>query len=584
MKRTLVLLMVCILALGSMSMVLTGCGSQSKDTTSGTAAVKDTVQNTENTGSASTAADKKPSANPQFTIWMGTDEKKCPEVTEVQKLLKEKLGFDFKVQSRQGDLMTALNLKLNSGGFEDMAVIYKDEVAVKAFVKSGQIQEVDQYLKMPDKYPNLAKIPQQVTDFCRSTDGKLWYIPGAYDQNLNDPWPGWAASAWWPRTDLVEKVGMKVEDLSTMDGLEKYLREVSKLKDDSGKPIIPLGLMINEGNTLNNEESIILSTFGVDMAGGASKMPGVRKNGDSFMFAYDHPGFKNAYAWMNKMYREGLMDVEIPTQKVERYREKVNAGRYGMLAGSMWKAELNNSWAKLSGPTSTTWYLKPVKNPSVAGVSSSGAVQYTNPYPGACIFISKKTKNLDSILKFMDWCQEADPIRGQEINEGPYGINWSWTGEPFKEWKFEDNYAKERNSGDQARVDKMTPQLWMLGTSSKKWYAWWTYAIGPNDPVGMKFASTYTAEIANNFGIVRTMHAYDAVPALAGGVIEKYLPTLNAVYIENRAKMIMSRSEAEFENNYKKFREQLEKRAHWSEMKAEWNQQYKEYLKTHNDF
>ena len=73
--------------------------------------------------------------------------------------------------------MTALNLKLNSGGFEDMAVIYKDNVAINAFIRSGLVLEVTPYLGMPDKYPNLAKIHKEIVDYCRSDDGKLWHIP-----------------------------------------------------------------------------------------------------------------------------------------------------------------------------------------------------------------------------------------------------------------------------------------------------------------------------------------------------------------------------------------------------------------------
>lgn len=562
---SLLCIMICLF------MVLSGCNASPAGTED--TVEKDTITQTDTTKSGS-----------QFTIWIGTDEKKCPEVTEVQKLFKEELGFDFKVQSRQGDLMTALNLKLNSGGFEDMAVIYKDNVAINAFIRSGLVLEVTPYLGMPDKYPNLAKIHKEIVDYCRSDDGKLWYIPSWYAQEMDDPWPGWVSAAWWVRTDLLEKCGMTKEDLSTLEGFENYLRKVANLTDSTGKQIIPLGFVINEGNTLNGEENIILSTFGVDMAGGLSQMPGIRKEGNNFIFAYDDPNFKKAYQWINKMYREGLIDIEVPTQKVERFREKINAGRYGMFAGTMFKAELNNSWAKLDGPTEPVWFLEPIKNPSVPGISESGAIQYVNPYPAAAVFISKNTKNLDSILKFLDWCQEHDPIRQQEVNEGPVGINWFWTGEPLGEWDFTAEYGEDRNSGDQARVDALTPQLWALSTYSKKWYPWWTNAIGDDKPIGMSFATKYTAEIANNFGIVRNMHSYDAVPAPSGGVIEKYMPTLNAVYIEYRARLIMAKTDEDFENEWNTFRNQLETRAHWSEMKAEWEAEYEKYLDNNKDF
>ncbi len=585
MKRSFVLVLALIFVVGSMSAVLSGCGAaQEEKGTAATQPAGTAAESSQATEAQPTAAAEEVTVNPQFTVWIGTDEKKSPEITEVQKLFKEKLGFDFKISSRQGDLMTALNLKLNSGSLEDMSIIYKDDVAVNAFIKSGQVQEVSQYFGMADKYPNLAKIPQKVIDFCKTTDGKSWYVPGWYAQELDDPWPGWVAESWWPREDLVQQVGMTLDDLSTIEGLEKYMKAVSQLKDGTGKAIIPLGFFINEGNTLNDEENIILSTFGVETARGYSKMPGIKKDGSNYVFAYDDPNFKTAYAWINKMYRDGLIDVEVPTQKVERYKEKVNAGRYGMIAGTIWKAELNNSWAKLNDASSPVWYFKPIQNPAVSGVGAPGSFQYVNPYPASAIFISKDSKVTDSVLKFLDWCQEATPARQQEVNEGPVGVNWNWTGAPLGEWDFTKEYGTERNSGDQARVDKLTPQLWAISTYSKQWYPWWTNKIGDDQPVGMGFATKYTSEISNTHNIVRTMHSYDAVAAPTGGVIEKYLPTLNAIYIEYRARLIMAKSDAEFESTWNKFRDQLEKRAHWTDMMGEWNTEYEKYLKSNAEY
>lgn len=577
MRKTSVLLIAMALSVSTIAVGFSGCGKDDETAVS--------TDSSKASSSVSTA-DSSPSVvvKPKFKIWIGSDEKKSPEVTAVQKLFKEKYGFDFTVSSRQGDLMTALNLKLNSGTLDDVSLIYKDTVAENAFIKSGLVQEVGEFFKMPDKYPNLAKVSEKVIDYSKSADGKSWYIPGWYAQEMDDPWPGWAATAWWVRTDLLEKVGMTEADLSTIEGFENYFRAVAQLKDSGGKPIIPLGMIINEGNSINAEESIILSTFGCDYPGGASKMPGITKKGSDLVFMYDDPNFKNAYSWMSKMYREGLMDIEVPTQKVERYREKINSGRYGMIAGSIWKAELNNAWGKINGPEdSTTWYLNPVKNPKVAGTESA-TVQTVNPYPTTSIFISKDTKSLDSVLSFLDWCQEAKPERQQEINEGPVGINWNWTGEPLGEWDFKEEYKVERNSGDQARVDQLTPQLWAIGTYSKKWYPWWTAKVDESTPKGSALTNKYVAEIATDFGIVRPIHAYDLVTAPAGGAIEKYLPTLNSVYIEYRARLMMSKSDEEFENNFKKFQDQLEKRAHWSEMKAEWQQAYKTYLDKNQEF
>lgn len=76
------------------------------------------------------------------------------------------------------------------------------------------------------------------------------------------------------------------------------------------------------------------------------------------------------------------------------------------------------------------------------------------------------------------------------------------------------------------------------------------------------------------------MHAYDAVPMLAGGMIERYSPTLDAVAEEYGARLIMAGSEDDFENIWQEFQDQLESRGHWSEIKAEWQTQYEAYIAT----
>lgn len=576
-RRPWVLLLAVLLFVATAASTLTGCGSSEKPSDKVDTNTPDQTSEAGDSGNSGDSAEAEgPKVYPQFSIWLGF-EKMSPEVTKVQEIFKEKLGFDFKVQSIHGDLMTALNLKLNSGGFEDVAVIYKDDKVINAIVKSGTVQEVSQYLQMPDKYPHLANIPQKVIDYSKSSDGNLWYIPTWYAQEMDDPWPGWAASAWWYREDVLQKVGMTVDDLATLEGFEKYLTEAAKLTDDSGKPLIPMGFCINEGNVLNGEENVIISAFGLNIGSMVQEEDG------KLVFHYDNPKLKDAFKWLNNMYRKGLLDVEVTTQKPERYREKIKAGRYAALAGSIWKAELNNFWTQLDGPTSPVWYIKPTKVPTVPGVATA-PIQYANPYPGACVFISKNTKNIDSILNFMNWALEPDPIRQQEINEGPVGVNWFWTGEPLGEWDFEPSYAAERNSGDQARVDACTPQLWMMSTYSKKWYPWWTNRISEDSPEGMKFTNKYTSEIANNFGLVRVIHSYDLVTPPAGGVIEKYKPTLDAVYIEYRARMIMAKSDAEFENEYNNFIKQIETRAHWSEIKEEWTREYQKYIAEHGEF
>lgn len=134
--------------------------------------------------------------------------------------------------------------------------------------RSQTILPLEQYFDMPDKYPGLASIPKVYLDAMKDKDGHIWSIPTWFDQNPEDPWPGWASGGWIVRSDVVEKVGMKLEDLATLEGLEKYLRAAAKQTDASGKPLIPLSFLSDV-----NDESVILSTFGVTTSSAGGVIP-----------------------------------------------------------------------------------------------------------------------------------------------------------------------------------------------------------------------------------------------------------------------------------------------------------------------
>lgn len=515
----------------------------------------------------------------QFIIW-SKDPGYAEEGTTLQKIMKEKYGFDFKMNFTQGDKMTALNLKLAAGGFDDIAVQDLNPIVLTAMRKADAVMDMTPYFNMPDKYPNLAKVPKEVLDYCRSADGKIWYIPAWYAQEMDKPWTGWQSDAFFVNTNILSKVGAKKEDLSTIAGLESVLRKIKAagLKDDTGAQVIPMGFLKNNNTTIPDDYRV-LAAFGVDVA--TQGLAPVKKVGSSFVFHLDDPGYKAGYQWMSKMYRDGLIDPEVVTQKLELFKQKGGNGKYAIMPTSMWN--FTWSWEPLDGPTAAPWYFEPVKNPKAPNADRPGTLQIINPYPGTAVYVSKNTKHLEQILKFMDFCLKADPTQQQVLNEGPEGVNWHWTGAPLGEWDFNADYGKLRNSGDNATVAKLTPQLYYLTTYSSKWYPWWTNAVGPTSHKGSTHTRTYT-ELIGSFGNVRSVHNYDTVTAKAGGLWEKYGATLKSLQDEYEAKLIMASSDAAFDKVWASYRDALEKRAHWTDLKAEWNASYKEQSATKGNF
>jgi len=515
-----------------------------------------------------------------FELWLGWTAT-INNDSLVQKYWREQEpGVDVKLEATQGDAITALNLRLNTGGFKDAAVFNRSETVKNAMIRSNQVMPLEQYFEMPDKYPNLAAIPKVYLDRMRDPDGHIWSIPTWFDQNPDNPWPGWASTAWMVRTDVLEQAGMTKEDLATLEGVEAFLVKAAELKDASGKPLNPMGFLMDQNDSAGwSDENAVLSAFGVTTGSAGGVIPVEKKNGE-FVFLYDDPQYKAAYQWLNKMYRQKLIDPEVVTDKKERYKEKNKSGRTAMNVGSFWNID-QSVWETLDGPTEPGWYYEPIPFPKVEGVDAVGFNQVVNPFPGYDVYISKNTKNLEAILKFLDYTLQPKPEMQQVVNEGPAGLYWDWVDQPLGKWRFVDEeYDKARNSGDQAQKASVTPELYMLSSYSNDWYPWWNNEV---TVAGAAKTQQFTKAIGE-MGGVRTAHAYDTVTAKPGGLWEKYGLELENLRKEYRAKLIMAKDDAQFEAAWQEFRDALEKRAHWSELKQEWQEQYDAIVQTSGEF
>jgi putative aldouronate transport system substrate-binding protein len=505
-----------------------------------------------------------------FKLWLGWTATVNNDSLVQQYWRENDPGIDVRVEATQGDAVTALNLKLNTGGFEDAAVFGRSDVVNTSMIRSGSILPLEEYFNMPDKYPGLASIPKRYLDAMKDKDGHIWSIPTWFDQNPDEPWPGWASGGWFIRTDVLEKTGMKKEDLGTLEGIEKFLRLAAQQKDESGRPLLPMSFLSDA-----NDEQVIISTFGVTTAVAGGVIP-VEKNGEEYGFIYDNPQYKEAYKWMNKLYRENLIDHEVVTDKKERYKEKNKTGRVAMNVGGFFNID-HLLWEQLDGPTEPAWFYETIPYPKVDGVDNVGINQIVNPFPGDDVYISKNTKNLNAILKFLDYTLTPNAEQQHVSNDGPVGVNWDWVDEPLGKWKYiNPEYQALITSGDTVKMASAASGMYYMSSYSNEWYPWWNLEV--MSPKGRQKTIDFSQEIGK-MGAVRVAEPQDMVKAKVGGLWEKYLPELENVRKEYKAKLLMAKTDNEFEKVWTDFQGALEKRAHWSELKKEWHETLAEETK-----
>lgn len=499
-----------------------------------------------------------------FSIWVGWTSE-CPDDTKVQQVMREELGMDYRLEFMQSDdVLTTVNLKLSSGAeLPDIMIFpYNPEVA-STLIGSGRVMKLNDIFQS-EKVANIAAIDERIKDFIKDENGDMWYIPGWYAMEYDEPWGGWTLDAWWVRKDLMEETGVTEADLTTIEGMEEALRKFSNCKDENGKPVVPLSFIQGSG-----QERIILATFGLDTKAGVSRMPAVMKKGDEFVFLYDNPAYKEAYKWMNRMYNEGLIDLEATTIQAERFKEKLKSGQVAVMVTDAFSGELFNDGYE---EDSVTFKFTPYACPKVEGVER-GYTSYVDPNPKYMVFVNNDTKKLNPALNFLNWVNEAEPIRQQEVNEGPKGVLWDFT--DGERWSFDKEYVVERNSGDQARVDACTPQLYQFASYSNKWYPWFEQDL-KDVTKGQELIQENCKYVGSELQNHRSIQDIDKVKLGSESIVSENLESLNAVVKEYTAKMIMAKSDQEFEDAYSTFIAQLDMRADWNAMKEEWLAAYEE--------
>ncbi|MDR0637183.1 MAG: extracellular solute-binding protein [Treponema sp.] len=509
----------------------------------------------------------------QFTVFLG-QVVMSPDDTTMQKALREKTGIDFKVRGIQSDdVQTAVNLLLASGEqLADVLVLGRDTVIRSALIQSGKVMEVSS-LFSSSTLKTIPNIPQKIKNYVIEPDGKSYVIPSRYAINPDDPFPGWTLSAFWIRKDLMQQAGVTEQDISTLAGFEAALRKFKALRNPAGNPMIPLSFIMGNNDQGSHQENIIVAMFGVDMAGSVSGMPGVMEIDGKRVFAFDNPDYLEAYKWMNRMYTEGLIDVEVATQNPERFQEKLESGQFAAYVGHAGQGTWDY-WKDMNGPEDNPakWYMNPFQSPTVPNKPKQ-AINYINPYPSYDIFINKDTKHLNAVVNWLEWALEPIYYRQHEAENGPEGTTWWFTDAARRLWQFEPEFEKDRSSGDAVRSARVSPQIWQVATYAKDWYPWFTQAASNLAP-GNFLTPEYCNYIGQNIVNHRTINNMDLVQAPLDGVIANNLPTLNQVRDEYTAKMIMAKTQAECEATYQEFLRMLETRANWSGMKAEWEKLY----------
>lgn len=256
-----------------------------------------------------------------------------PETDYTRELIRDLLNVD--IIPEMGNEDDKVNLILSSGQDYDMIKLTNRNLLI-SYVQNDVIWPLDEYI---DQYPDLKNAFTEDEWATVTFDGKIYAIP---ETNTDDVEWGFAI-----RKDWLDALGEEMP--STPDDLYRVLKRFKE--EDPGnvgsENVIPLTM---EGTV---EFNGLAQAFGL----GESIDSYIEKDG-ALVPGVEQEGAKELVTFLNRLYTEGLLDADYPSNTNETMISKVAAGYAGACRMTPWESAALRTLRE-NVPDSNLTFLEP---------------------------------------------------------------------------------------------------------------------------------------------------------------------------------------------------------------------------------
>jgi len=321
--------------------------------------------------------------------------------------LLENKNIDIRFSLANGEVPDQMNMLLAGGEIPDVVRYATNELSnaiANKWADAGLSIPTDELLA---KYPNLLKYsdPQyNAAVFANKKDGKMNIIPS---NSASHPDVAEKVLGFFVKEDWLKQVGMEAP--KTTDELFNVLMAFKEqIPDVDGKPIIPITL-----DHMGRQNFMYTWT---------KNWYDLSEDNQTLHWWFNHPQIEEYMVFMNKLYKNGLLDREFLTQQPDQYQAKLSSGRVGITFQTHVPMDTANGVLKASDPNS-----RYVPNPSIRVEGLPLPIYASTSYSMfEGIVISKKfaenERNLERFMEFLDW---------NATNEGSFFLSHGVEGEYY---------------------------------------------------------------------------------------------------------------------------------------------------------
>ena len=454
------------------------------------------------------------------------------------KLATEKTGVTVDRKLATGNDDDYLNTMIASGDLPDSIMLDWSNPAVMKLIKNGMVYSMDELM---DKYaPELkAKLDPEMVKY-HTIDGKLWYLPNLFEtkDRLTSGVPITPIRPWFFRSDIYQAIGSP--KLETTDDLLNAL----KLAKEKFPDVSPVGVETFDV-AKNGFEGSLSMNFLIDSF--SPKLLEERIKDDKQLVEYPmrNAGFIDAFRYINKLYNNGLFDPQLLIYKQEQYEEKLYGAKYA--AASQFMTNMYTQY----NPKIESTLGKEQKYTIIGGLKANGQEPR---YPASRLmgwqgfFITKTAKDPGRIIRFAEyaWSDEGQ----MDMRYGKEGETYDMVdGLPKYKQDIMDMSLKDNNTFNSKYGFNDSTLLWRAGQV-------WDNAAARDfkDQQPEQFAAAKSLEKYNFDSYSLGMDNLEPDGSSPEGVINSKVKDL---WNKTIPKLILSKSDAEFDSAYKDFLGQM---------------------------
>ncbi|MFD0958156.1 extracellular solute-binding protein [Paenibacillus chungangensis] len=357
-------------------------------------------QSSQSSGSPVEESSNSPEAKQEYVIKVlvqTNNQIKRSDETKIGKKIKEKFNIVFEYMQTPGNYADKLNLMLAGGDYPEIITI-QDNATFDKYVRAGALLPLDDVVESSPAFAERYNVQIPLWKLS-AFDGKLYKWEGQVPVDFQNKVE---VNDVGVRIDVLEQQGWP-KLLSTDDYIQFLKKALEENPMTNGKKTIGMIVPFGEPWGMQGISSIMYEKGG-RYSTAAGNLGVIWNQVDKkFEDMMTNEYVKENLAFFNKLYREGILDKDSFTDKMDQFQEKLNSGRALSSWYVVWGLVTANQGLIEAGHPELQYINLPIRSMKQIERNEKRQIRVEDTRPFAIFAITKNAKHPERIKELVAW-------------------------------------------------------------------------------------------------------------------------------------------------------------------------------------